>query len=209
MIDFYTFATPNGRKVSIALEELGLDYSVHPVNIQNGEQYPEAFLKISPNNKIPAIVDQDTGISLMESGAILMYLAEKAGQLIPEDTEGRWQCMEWMIWQMAGLGPMLGQVHHFMRFNPGVAPYAEQRYGSEAERLYQVLNRRLQGCEYIVDQYSIADIAIWPWISRFKWQGINLNNYPDVKRWYLTIAERPAVITGYDVPAFGQNISLP
>lgn len=209
MIDLYTFSTPNGRKVSIALEEMGLDYRAHSINIQNNEQFDEAFLKISPNNKIPAIVDHDTGISLMESGAILLYLAEKTGQLIPQDQTRRWQCMEWLMWQMAGVGPMLGQVHHFSKFNPGAVPYAEERYFKEAERLYGVLDIRLRGREFIVGDYSIADIAVWPWISRFEWQGINLNEYSAVKRWYLEMAQRPAVIAGYDVPRLNQEIPIP
>jgi GSH-dependent disulfide-bond oxidoreductase len=209
VIELYTYATPNGRKVSIALEELALEYQVHSVNIQNKEQLSESFLKLSPNNKIPAIVDTDTDISLMESGAILLYLAEKTGQLIPQDERRRWQCMEWLMWQMGGVGPMLGQVHHFSKFNSGVAPYAEQRYVDEARRLYRVLNKQLRSRAFIVGEYSLADIAVWPWISRFEWQQIDLNNYPEVKRWYLNIAQRPAVIAGYDVPGLNEKIPLP
>ena len=209
MIELYTYATPNGRKVSIALAELALEYQLHIVNIQNKEQLSESFLKLSPNNKIPAIVDTDTGISLMESGAILLYLAEKTGQLIPKDERRRWQCMEWLMWQMGGVGPMLGQVHHFSKFNSGVAPYAEQRYFDEAQRLYRVLNKQLRSRAFIVGEYSLADIAVWPWISRFEWQQIDLNNYPEVKRWYLNIAQRPAVIAGYDVPGLNEKIPLP
>ena len=209
MIELYTYATPNGRKVSIALEELALEYQLHIVNIQNKEQLSESFLKLSPNNKIPAIVDTDTGISLMESGAILLYLAEKTGKLIPQDERRRWQCMEWLMWQMGGVGPMLGQVHHFSKFNSGVAPYAEQRYFDEAQRLYRVLNKQLRSRAFIVGEYSLADIAVWPWISRFEWQQIDLNNYPEVKRWYLNIAQRSAVIAGYDVPGLNEKIPLP
>jgi len=209
VIELYTYATPNGRKVSIALEELALEYQLHIVNIQNKEQLSESFLKLSPNNKIPAIVDTDTGISLMESGAILLYLAEKTGKLIPQDERRRWQCMEWLMWQMGGVGPMLGQVHHFSKFNSGVAPYAEQRYFDEAQRLYRVLNKQLRSRAFIVGEYSLADIAVWPWISRFEWQQIDLNNYPEVKRWYLNIAQRSAVIAGYDVPGLNEKIPLP
>jgi GST-like protein len=200
LIDLYTWSTPNGRKVSIALEELGLPYNTHPVNIGEGDQFKPDFLAISPNNRIPAIVDTDTGISMMESGAILLYLADKTGRLMPKETKARWQAVEWLMWQMGGLGPMLGQAHHFLRFNVGKAPYAEERYGTEAKRLYKVLNTRLEGRDFIAGEYSMADIACWPWISRFEWQGVDVGEYPNVKRWYNTIAERPAVRKGYDVP---------
>ena len=207
MIDLYTWATPNGRKVSILLEELGLEYSVHSIDITDGEQNAEVFLKISPNNKIPAIVDTDTGITLMESGAIMLYLAEKTGKLIPSNTKERWEVTEWLMWQMGGLGPMLGQVHHFTKFNPGKAPYAQDRYLTEAQRLYGVLDKRLENKSYIVgNDYSIADIAVWPWISRFEWQTIDLNKYPNIKRWYTSIAARPAVQKGYHIPKFTQDI---
>jgi GST-like protein len=200
MIDLYTWSTPNGRKVSIALEELGLDYEVHPIDITKDEQFDPAFLKIAPNNRIPAIVDRDTGLSLMESGAILLYLADKTGRLLPQSGEGRWRAVEWLMWQMGGPGPMLGQVHHFTHFNPGKSDYAEQRYLAEARRLYGVLDRRLEGRDYIAGEYSIADIATWPWISRFEWQTIDLNEFPRVRDWYVRIAERPAVQRGYGVP---------
>lgn len=209
MIDFYTWSTPNGRKVSIALEELGLAYRTHPIDITNGEQHDPAFLEISPNGKIPAIVDHDRGIKLMESGAILLYLADKTGRLIPPGGEGRWRVIEWLMWQMGGPGPMLGQVHHFVKFNPGKSPYAEERYLNEAKRLYGVLDKRLTANEYLAGEYSIADIATWPWISRFEWQTIDLNEFPHVKRWYLVIAARPAVQRGYDVPQKVQDIPLP
>ncbi|RZW07706.1 MAG: glutathione S-transferase [Rhodobacteraceae bacterium] len=205
MIDLYTWTTPNGRKVSIALEELGLDYEVHPIDIGKDEQFAPDFLKISPNNKIPAIVERDTGFHLMESGAILLWLAEREGKLI----ENRWQVIEWLMWQMGGAGPMLGQAHHFLRFNPGKAPYAEDRYGTEAKRLYGVLDRRLEGREFIADSYSIADIATWPWISRFEWQGIDMNEFPNVRDWYCRIAARPAVQRGYDQPRKTGEIPLP
>ncbi|MDQ4061357.1 MAG: glutathione binding-like protein, partial [Pseudomonadota bacterium] len=167
------------------------------------------FLKISPNNRIPAIVDRDTCIHLMESGAIMLYLAEKAGQLMPRELEPRYRVVEWLMWQMGGVGPMLGQVHHFVKYNKGVAPYAEERYLKEANRLYGVLDRRLAEREFVADAYSIADLAIWPWIARYDWQTIDLDRYPNVKRWYLTIAQRPAVQRGYHVPKKVQDIPMP
>lgn len=197
MIDLYTWPTPNGRKVSIALEEFGLDYRVHPVNILKNEQFDPEFLRISPNNKIPAIIDRASNRSLMESGAILLYLAETHDRFQGDD---RWQTLEWLMLQMGGVGPMLGQTHHFLRFNVGKAPYAEQRYAAEAKRLYAVLDQRLADREYLGGTYSIADMATWPWISRYEWQGIDWADYPNLKRWYLTIADRPAVQRGYDVP---------
>lgn len=209
MIDLYTWTTPNGRKVSIALEEMGLPYTVHPINIGKDEQFAPDFLKISPNNRIPAIVDRDADFSLFESGAILMYLAEKTGKLMPRDVASRYRVIEWLMWQMGGLGPMLGQAHHFLQFNAGKAPYAEERYLAEAKRLYKVLNTRLEGNAFVAGDYSIADIAIWPWISRYEWQRINLNDYPNVKRWYLEIAARPAVIKGYAIPKDTGPIPLP
>ena len=209
MIDLYTWGTPNGRKVSIMLEESGLPYQVHAVNILNNEQFESDFLKISPNNKIPAIVDRDNGQSIMESGAILLYLAEKTGQLMPAGEARRWQCTEWLMWQMGGLGPMLGQAHHFLKFNEGKSEYAETRYAEEARRLYQVLNRRLAEAEFLAEDYSIADIATWPWISRYEWQGIDLNDFENVKRWYTTIASRPPVQRGYHQPRYLNEIPLP
>ena len=209
MIDLYTWSTPNGRKVSIMLEEVGLPYAVHPIDITKDEQFQPHFLEIAPNNRIPAIVDHETGIAMMESGAILMYLAEKTGSLLATDPETRWKTIEWLMWQMGGPGPMLGQVHHFVRFNPGKAPYAEERYTKEAKRLYGVLDRRLADHDYVSGDYSIADIAIWPWISRFEWQQIDLNAFPNVKRWYVAIAGRPAVQRGYDVPKKVSDIPMP
>jgi len=209
VIDLYTWTTPNGRKASIALEELQLPYTVHAVDISKDEQFKPEFLKISPNNRIPAIVDSASGFSLMESGAILLYLAEKTGKLLPKDTEKRYRVIEWLMWQMGGIGPMLGQVHHFVKYNKGKAPYAEERYLKEAHRLYGVLERRLTGRDFVVDDYSIADIAIWPWISRFEWQTIDLNQYPNVKRWYVAIAQRPAVQKGYKVPKDVGEVPLP
>jgi len=209
MIDLYTWTTPNGRKVSIMLEETGLDYTAHAVNIGHDEQFDPDFLKIAPNNKIPAIVDLDTGITMMESGAILMYLADKAGQLLPTEAKARWRTIEWLMWQMGGPGPFLGQVHHFVHFNPGKAPYAEERYLNEARRLYGVLDKRLADHEYIAGDYSIADIATWPWISRFEWQTMDLDAFPNVKRWYIAITERPAVQRGYHVPKKVNDLPMP
>lgn len=209
MIDLYTWTTPNGRKVSIALEELGLPYTVHSIDIGKNEQFAPDFLKVSPNNRIPAIVDREQNYSLFESGAILMYLAEKTGRLMPKDLPSRYRVIEWLMWQMGGIGPMLGQAHHFLKYNVGKAPYAEERYGKEAKRLYKVLDMRLEGRHFMTGDYSIADIATWPWISRFEWQQIDLNDYPNVKRWYLEIAKRPAVIKGYAVPKDMGPIPLP
>ncbi|MYD99305.1 MAG: glutathione S-transferase family protein [Gammaproteobacteria bacterium] len=205
-IDLYTWPTPNGRKVSIALEEFGLDYEVHAVNIGKDEQFDPDFLAISPNNKIPAIVDRDTGRSLMESGAILLYLSGKTGELGGGD---RWTTLEWLMLQMGGVGPMLGQANHFLKFNAGKSAYAEKRYADEAARLYGVLDRRLADREYLADDYSIADIATWPWISRWPWHRIDWGNYPDLKRWYLGIADRPAVQRGWRVPHDAGEIPLP
>ena len=208
MIDLYTWTTPNGRKVSIMLEELDLPYRAIPVDINAREQFAPEFLKISPNNKIPAIVDHDAGFSLMESGAILMYLADKTGRLRGTGKSG-WQAIEWLMMQMGSVGPMLGQAHHFLRFNKGKSEYAEKRYGDEAKRIYSVLDTRLAEAEYLAGDYSIADIATWPWISRYEWQGIDWSPYPHLKRWYLAIATRPAVQRGYDVPKHVSPIPLP
>lgn len=206
MIDLYTWATPNGRKVSIALEEFGLDYEVHPVNIAKDEQFDPEFLRISPNNKIPAIVDRDNDRALMESGAILIYLADSQDRFWGKD---RYQTLEWLMLQMGGIGPMLGQAHHFLKFNPGKAPYADARYAAEAKRLYRVLDSRLADYDFLAGEYSIADMATWPWISRYEWQGVDFKDYPNLQRWYLEIADRPAVQRGYDVPAVVNPIPRP
>ena len=168
MIELYTWSTPNGQKASIMLEEVGLPYRVHPIDIGKGHQFHPDFLAISPNNKIPAIIDTDNGLRLMESGAILLYLAEKTGKLWPQNFPTKWRVVEWLMWQMGGPGPFLGQVHHFVKFNPGKSAYAEERYTKEARRLWSVLDRRLAEHEYVADDYSIADIAIWPWISKIR-----------------------------------------
>ena len=200
MIDFYSWTTPNGRKVSILLEELGLDYEVHSIDIGKGDQFTPEFLKISPNNKIPAIVERDTGFSLMESGAIMIYLAEKHGRFIPSDPQKKARVVEWVMWQMGGFGPMLGQAHHFLHFNPGKSEYAQERFGEEAKRLYGVLNTQLEGREFVCDDYSIADMVIWPWVSRYEWQEIDLTDFPNVRAWYQRLLARPAVEKGYHVP---------
>ena len=205
-IDLYTWATPNGRKVSIMLEELELPYRVIPVDITKGDQLDPAFVAFSPNNKIPAIIDHETGAKMMESGAILMYLANKTGKLMAAMGPAYWKQMEWLMFQMGHIGQMLGQTHHFVKFNPGKAPYAEERYSKENARLYQVLEDRLKERDFIVRDYSIVDIATWPWISRYEFQQMDLNNYPRLKDWYIRIANRPAVQKGYAVP---QDLSVP
>ena len=209
MIDLYTWTTPNGRKASIMLEEIGLDYKAHPINIMKDDQFQPEFLKISPNNKIPAIVDHDTGMAMMESGAILLYLAEKTDMLMPKD-EQRWVVMQWLMMQMGSVGPMLGQANHFNHFNPDKSEYARKRYVKEAKRIYGVLDKRLGETQYLGgDDYSIADIATWPWTSRWEWQDIEMNDFPNVKRWYLEIAERDAVKRGYAVPHPTGEIPVP
>ena len=208
MITLYTWSTPNGVKISIALEELGLDYKVVPVDISKDEQFAPEFLAISPNNKIPAIVDGD--LSLFESGAILLYLANKTGRLAPPPgSPDYFRMMQWLMWQMAHFGPMLGQAHHYLKFNPGKSEYAEKRYYQEALRLYRVLNSRLEDREYIADEFSIVDIATWPWVSRFEFHRIDLHDFPDVMRWYLDLAERPAFQRGYKVPDESWRIPQP
>lgn len=205
MITLYTWGTPNGRKISIALEELGLDYTVRAVDITRGEQLAPDFLALNPNHKIPVIVDDDgpdgAPITLIESGAILIYLAEKTGRLLPTEPRARIEVIQWLMVQMGSVGPMLGQAHHFRRFAPEVIPYAVERYSKEAARLYGVLDTRLSGRDWLAgSDYSIADIATWPWIARHEWQGIDLAAYPAVKRWFDAIAARPAVQRGIEVP---------
>lgn len=206
MITLYTWSTPNGRKISIALEELGLPYTVSAVNITRDEQFAPDFLAISPNNKIPAIVDSEgpagEPIALFESGAILIYLAEKTGKLLPSDPRDRYDVLQWLMMQMGSVGPMLGQAHHFLRFAPEDLPYAKKRYIAETRRIYGVLDRRLAQHEWLAaDMYSIADIATFPWIARHEWQQVALTDFPNVKRWYDAIAARPAVARGMAVPA--------
>ena len=204
MIDLYTWTTPNGRKVSIALEEMGLDYEAHAVDISKDEQFRPDFLAISPNNKIPAIVDPEgpggKRFSLFESGAILIYLAEKTGKLVPNDPTARYTALQWLMFQMGGLGPMLGQTHHFLRAAPEQVPYAIKRYKDETRRLYGVLDKRLAEAEHLAGEYSIADIASYPWVARHEWHQIELPDFPNVKRWFDTIGARPAVERGMKVP---------
>ncbi len=209
MIDLYTWSTPNGRKISIALEEMQLEYKVWPINIGTGEQFAPEFLKISPNNKIPAIIDRDARLALFESGAILMYLADKTGKFFPQGGEPRLRVIEWLMWQMSAIGPMLGRAHAFLHFNPGKAPFAEEWFAEEARRLYGVLDRQLAATGFLAGEYSIADMATFPWIARHEWQRIDLGSYPNVKDWYLRLAARPPVIRGYAVPDPAAKIPLP
>lgn len=203
-IALYTWGTPNGRKISIALDEMELPYTVYPIDIGKGEQFAEAFSRISPNQKIPAIVDaqgpEGGSISLFESGAILIYLAEKTGLFMPSNAVVRLQTLEWLMWQMGNFGPMLGQAHHFRRFAKQEVPYATDRYSDEAQRLYDVLDARLAEREFLVGEYTIADIATFPWTARHEWHGVDLADFPNVKRWYESIAARPAVQSGMRVP---------
>ena len=203
MIDLYYWPTPNGHKITIFLEETSLDYQIKPVNIGRGEQFEESFLKIAPNNRMPAIVDQNpssggSAISVFESGAILLYLAEKVQSYIPSDLRKRVQTLEWLFWQMGGLGPMLGQNHHFVSYAPEKLPYAISRYVNETARLYAVLDKQLQGREFIVGEYSIADMACYPWIVLYERQQQDLNNFPNLKRWFHRIRERDAVVRAYE-----------
>ena len=212
MIDLYTWHTPNGRKVSIMLEEIGVPYNVFSINIAKDEQFQPHFLKISPNNRIPAIIDKDNNdYSLFESGAILMYLAEKSGKLLNfSDKDEYYRTIEWLMWQMGGVGPMFGQVHHFVKYNKGKSEYSEQRYSKEAKRLYGVMDKILEQNQYIAGKsYSIADISIWPWTARFDWQEIDLNEFPNVTRWYKEMADRVAVQKGWLVPQNDQVIPIP
>ena len=211
MIDLYTWHTPNGRKVSIMLEEIEMPYEVHSINIAKDEQFQPHFLKVSPNNRIPAIVDRDNNYSLFESGAILLYLAEKSGKLINTDNrDDYYRTLEWLMWQMGGVGPMFGQVHHFVKYNKGKSEYSETRYSKEARRLYSVMDKKLSKSQYIAgNDYSISDISIWPWTARFDWQEIDLNEFPNVTRWYKEISSRPAVQKGWLVPENDQVIPQP
>ncbi len=206
MIDAYSWATPNGHKVHIMLEETGLDYTVHPIDIGAGDQFTPAFLDISPNNKIPAIVDQEgpngTPFALAESGAILMYLAEKTGRFLPQDKRLRYTAIQWLMFQMGHIGPMLGQAHHFRGYAPVRISYGIERYTQEASRLYGVLDARLEETPYIAgDEYTIVDMATFPWLRSHKKQGVKLSDYPHLSRWFSTIEERPAVARGVKVLA--------
>jgi GST-like protein len=206
MIDLYTWPTPNGHKIHIMLEETGLPYRVHPVNIGAGEQFEPAFLRISPNNKMPAMVDTDgpggKPLSMFESGAMLIYLASKTGRFLPEDLTKKWSTLSWLMFQMGGVGPMLGQAHHFLGYAPEKIPYAMDRYKNEANRLYGVIDRRLAESKFIAcDEYTIADMAIVPWLRFPDKQGVNIDDYPKLKRWRDAILERPAVKRALEVLA--------
>ena len=204
MIDVYSWATPNGHKVHILLEELGLPYQVHPVDIGAGDQFKPEFLRISPNNKVPALVDSDgpdgKPIALFESGAILIYLAEKYNRFVPADLRERYEMLQWLMFQMAGVGPMLGQAHHFRIYAPEPVPYAIDRYTNEAKRLYGVLDRRLAENPWVgCNEYSIADMAIWPWLRSWKNQGVEMTDFPNVAAWFEKIDQREAVQRGVKV----------
>jgi GST-like protein len=201
MIDLYTFTTPNGRKASIMLEEVELPYNVHKIDITKGDQFTPEFVAINPNSKIPAIVDQDTGITVFESGAILIYLAEKVGKLLPTNDKERFQVLSGLMLQMGSVGPMFGQLNHFKKFAPEKIPYAIERYEKETLRLYSVLDKQLAEREFICGDYSIADIATYPWVTIHEWQGLTLDSHPNLKRWVETVQQRPAVERGMAVPA--------
>ena len=205
LIDLYTWSTPNGRKVSIMLEELDLPYKVHPIDIGKGDQFSAAFVAVNPNSKIPAIVDSEgpdgKPYSLFESGAILLYLADKVGRLLPQKTAQRFEAIQWLMFQMGGVGPMFGQVHHFVRAAPEKVDYAIERYSKETRRLYGVMERRLAAAEWLGSEYSVADIATYPWVARHEWHKVDLAAFPNVKRWYDLIGARPAVQRGMKVPS--------
>src|ERR1700682_4452025 len=211
MIDLYHWTTPNGHKITMFLEETGLPYRIVPVNISTGAQFDPAFLAIAPNNRIPAIVDHDprgggAPLSVFESGAILLYLAEKTGRLLPPDLRGRVEVLQWLFWQVAGLGPMAGQNHHFARYAPEKVPYAIDRYVKETNRLYGVLNRRLADREFVAGAYSIADMAAYPWVVPHEVQGQNLAEFPNIKRWFETVKARPATVRAYELaPTFSNG----
>lgn len=201
MIQLYTAATPNGRKVSIMLEELGLNYEIHSINLSAGEQKTKDFLKMNPNGRIPVIVDSDENFTVFESGAILLYLARKYSRFIPADIKGQSKVEQWLMWQMGGLGPMQGQNHVFRHYAPGENVYSRERYYNENLRLYGVLNDHLKDKKYLAGEYSIADIACWPWINSYEWAGIELAGFEDLQSWYSRIKERPAVLRGMQIPA--------
>lgn len=202
MIELYYWPTPNGHKITIFLEETGLDYRIVPVDIRKGDQFKPDFLRLSPNNRMPAIIDHlpaDGGaaLSVFESGAILVYLAEKTGRFLPQDLRGRFDTLQWLFWQMGGLGPMAGQNHHFTQYAPEKIPYAIERYANETNRLYGVLDRRLADRPFVAGDYSIADMACYPWIRPYKLQGQRLEDFPNLKRWFEAVEARPAVERAY------------
>ena len=205
MIDLYSWKTSNGKKASIMLEECGLEYNIHPINIGQDDQFTAEFTAINPNSKIPAIIDQDgpggAPYTVIESGAILMYLAEKTGKFMPTEMAARYDVIQWLMFQMGGIGPIFGQVHHFKRAAKEQVPYAINRYYTECRRLYGVLDARLEGREYLAGDLSIADFATLPWVFRFDWQEVDLDDFPNVKRWYDNLMARPALARGMDIPA--------
>ena len=205
MIDLYSSATPNGRKISIMLEELGVEYNPIFINLEQKEQFSEEFSKISPSNKIPVIVDKNNNQTIFESGAILLYLAKKYNKFLDDDNY--WEIVQWVFFQMAYVGPMLGQAHQYLFYNPGKSKFAEEKTKGYAKHIYEILNKKLSEQDYFSSKYSIADIAIWPWIARFERHQVDLNNYPNVRRWYLQISKRPAVVKGYNV--FGDFFDIP
>ena len=201
MIDLYTAATPNGKKITIMLEETGLEYNFRKIDLRNSEQKEDWYLKINPNGRIPAIIDRDENdLTIFESGAILLYLAEKSGQFLPADIKGRYNVIQWVMFQMAGVGPMQGQANVFFRYTPEKIQYAIDRYQNETKRLYTVLDTQLAESEYIAGEYSIADIAHWPWIDAHEWAGIDLEEFSNLQRWHEQIGKRPAVIKGKNIP---------
>jgi GST-like protein len=199
MINLYTYTTPNGRKPAIMLEEVGLTYAIEKVDISQGEQFSPEFVAINPNSKIPAIIDLDTNITVFESGAILIYLAEKTGKFLPTDTVGRMQVIEWLMFQMASVGPMFGQLSHFRKFAPEQIPYAIARYETETLRLFGVLNSQLEKYEFMAGDYSIADMATYPWVAAYEFLGVTLDAHPHLKRWTETLKKRPAVQKGMTI----------
>jgi GST-like protein len=217
LIDLYFWPTGNGKKITIMLEETGLPYRIIPVNINKGDQFKPEFLEISPNNKMPALIDhlderldgERKPMTIFESGAILQYLAEKTEKFLPRDTAGKYRVLQWVYWQVGGLGPMAGQAHHFLKYSPQKVEYAMHRFQSEVARLYKVLDTQLGKTEYIAGEYSIADIAAWPWVVRYEWQGQKLEDFPNVKRWFETVGARPAVVRGAAVGADLMNAAPP
>jgi GST-like protein len=212
MIDVYFWPTGNGKKITIMLEECGLDYRIHLIDIGKGDQFAPEFLKISPNGKMPAIVDheaQDGPVTIFESGAILQYLAEKTGRLLPKDVHGKYRVLQWVFWQVGGLGPMAGQAHHFLRYCKEDVPYAKERFRTETARLYGVLDRQLADNDFIAGDYSIADIAAWPWVIRHDWQEQDLDDFPNVKRWFAAVKARPAVAKAEGIGMFLMDKSRP